>query len=71
MPASSTAVAKLQKHWTNIAHHLYLKHECPVPLPAGDRLHLKPLGAMWQTLLAAMHNSSMLMGSVMTMSPYA
>eukprot|EP00775_Hariotina_reticulata_P002014 gene2014-2336_t len=47
MPASSTAVAKLQKHWTNIAHHLYLKHECPVPLPAGSE-------SLWQLLLVTL-----------------
>lgn len=26
--------SKLKTHWTNIAHHLYLKAEAPVPLPA-------------------------------------
>lgn len=25
--------SKLNSHWTPIAHHLYLKHECPSPLP--------------------------------------
>jgi hypothetical protein len=24
---------KLKHHWTNIAHHLYLKADAPVPLP--------------------------------------
>lgn len=35
MPPSKveSLFSKLNSHWTPIAHHLYLKHECPSPLP--------------------------------------
>lgn len=43
--AAVQALSKLKQHWTNIAHHLYLKADCPVPLPAvgplAELLHVR------------------------------
>lgn len=51
--------SKLKAHWTNIAHHLYLKTEAPVPLPAvgplAELLNVSPAAAVCSVLVCLVH----------------